>query len=161
MPPKHRDISPFLQLMRDFLLGRKHVTCLRHADNVNPRSLPPHTPFEQENRYSSNPYYSRDARSLVRPPIDLVEQKKREEAAKALAEAAKAAAAATEAAKAAAAAAEAAKNAKVDCKKPPAAPAPKAEKKPADPPEEQSEAKGKGKEKRKVLPTPGPLHNWD
>ncbi|KAM8707938.1 hypothetical protein ACLKA7_014979 [Drosophila subpalustris] len=150
MPPKHRDISPFLQFLRDFLLGRKHVTSHRYADTMSPRSLPAPTPPEPSmNRLSGNPYYQRDARSQVKPPIDLVEEKKRQLAAIA-AEAAKAAAAV-----------EAAKTAPKDgpVPKPVSKPAPK----PAIPPKvcKQGQAK-KGKAKaRKMLPTPGQMHKWD
>ncbi|KAH8260895.1 hypothetical protein KR044_000198 [Drosophila immigrans] len=139
MPPKHRDVSPFLQLLRDFLLGRKHVTSHRHAETLSPRSLPPHKPLEQsQTRLSGAPYYSRDARCQVKPPIDLVEQKKREDAVKAAAKAA-------EAAKAVAAAAE-------------AGAAPKAEAKPAA---DSKDCKQDQTEKEKSLPTPGQMHKWD
>ncbi|KAH8406069.1 hypothetical protein KR215_004565 [Drosophila sulfurigaster] len=161
MPPKHRDVSPFFQLLRDFLLGRKHVTSHRHADTLSPRTLPPYKPFdESQSRLSNEPYYARDARCLVRPPIDLVEQKKRQEAAKAAAEAAKAAKEAADAAKAAAAAV---KNAPGDCNA--AGPQPKAEAKKPDAPSKDSKQEEKkdtkAQQKRKLLPTPGQMHNWD
>ncbi|XP_034475904.1 uncharacterized protein LOC117782917 [Drosophila innubila] len=146
MPPKHRDISPFLQFLRDFLLGRKHVTSHRYADTLSPRSLPAPTPPESSmNRISGNAYYLRDARSQVKPPIDLVEEKKRQLAAIA-AEAAKAAAAAEDTKKA-----------------PKDASAPKAAPKPTIPPKtcKQDQTKKDKSKPRKMLPTPGQLHKWD
>lgn len=81
MPPKHRDISPFLKLIRDFLLGRKHSTALRFSEEVSPRTVLNGGEPVCEARLSGNQYFTRDARCQVRPPLDLVEANKRELAA--------------------------------------------------------------------------------
>lgn len=143
MPPKHRDISPFLQMVRDFLLGRKHLTAHRFADTMSARSVKNAGMPETTSRVSANQYYTRDARCKVKPPVDLVEAKKLEEAAIAAA--------------AAKAAEEAAKPAPKDGAKPPpagaAAPdASKKDSKKSQPPQ----MKPKNK-----IPCPGRLHSWD
>lgn len=78
MPPKHRDISPFLKLIRDFLLGRKHSTAHRFSDEVSPRTVLDGGEPVCEARLSGNHYFTRNARCQVRPPLDLLESNKRE-----------------------------------------------------------------------------------
>ncbi|XP_030571254.1 NADH dehydrogenase [ubiquinone] 1 alpha subcomplex subunit 7 [Drosophila novamexicana] len=166
--PNHREISPFLKLVRDFLLGRKHVTHHRYADTVSPRSQAnPDIPAGALARLFGNQYYLRDARRQMRPPIDLVQQKIDEIAAIAAAEAAKEAAAAEAAAKEA----EAAKKAPQAGSTPRPAPTPAGPAGPAKAappsqpkkPETKSDKESKdGRQKPKnKIPTPGKLHQWD
>jgi len=99
------------------------------------------------NGLSGNYYYMRDGRSKVKPPIDLIEEKKR-----------KLAAIAAEAAKAKEAE-EAAKNASSSAAKPAPKPAPKPEASPKTCKQGQP-TENKSKESKK-LPTPGQIHKWD
>ncbi|KAH8419553.1 hypothetical protein KR222_005461 [Zaprionus bogoriensis] len=155
MPPKHRDISPFLQLIRDFLLGRKHLPAHRFADGISARGqLGGGLPDTTLHRLSGSQYYLRDARCQVKQPVDLVEEQKRQKA-EAAAKAAKEAensssSTATSPASTAASTASTASTVnaakdtkssqeKLDCKK---------------------STKPKKKQKR-PMPTPGKLHAWD
>lgn len=135
MPPKHRDISPFLKLIRDFLLGRKHSTAHRFSDEVSPRTVMNGGEPVCEARLSGNHYFTRNARCQVRPPLDLVEANKREMATIAAA---------------ASKAAEESEAAKKDGK--PAA-APTCE--PCPTREEDCQ------ESHSKIATPGKLHQWD
>ncbi|XP_030386126.1 NADH dehydrogenase [ubiquinone] 1 alpha subcomplex subunit 7 [Scaptodrosophila lebanonensis] len=139
--PDRRDIGPFLQRVRAFLLGREHTTAHRHQFNLSPRTQPPPDIPSGTAKLWTNYYFMRDARCQVRPPIDLVQQKKDQEAA----EAAKMKAA--EAAKAKgpeAGKAKGTESAKTEEKKPCA-----------------DSISNKGKCKSGKLPTPGKLHFWD
>ncbi|EDW73245.1 uncharacterized protein Dwil_GK16765 [Drosophila willistoni] len=160
--PKHRDLAPFLYRFRNFLLGRKHKTNNRYADTMSPRTQPPpeipdgpRSPPDIHQVY----YFSRDPRDMVRPPIDLVAEQKRQIAAKAKAKAD--------------AEAKAAKAASAGKDSPPAkgAPPPKAPPKDAAPqPVKSQEDCGQGDKNNdksgraggiKKLPTPGKMHSWD
>ncbi|XP_023168152.1 NADH dehydrogenase [ubiquinone] 1 alpha subcomplex subunit 7 [Drosophila hydei] len=179
MAPNHREISPFLKLIRDFLLGRKHVTNNRYADTISARiQRPPDIPEGSPTRLFGNQYYLRDPRRQVKPPIDLVEQKKREVAAAKAAEAAKAAAkAAPKDTKPGAAAGPAPKGGTGTAPAPAPAPAKASAPAPAPAPtaadptktdqssqphtaniEPDKDGKPKGKS---ALPAPGKLYNWD
>ncbi|XP_019873299.1 NADH dehydrogenase [ubiquinone] 1 alpha subcomplex subunit 7 [Aethina tumida] len=83
MPPKVNihDVNPFLQLVRNFLLGRKHTLALRFQDTIATRSPPPPVlPDGPSHRLNANYYYTRDARREVQPPEVLAPKPKEIEA---------------------------------------------------------------------------------
>ncbi|KAH8270222.1 hypothetical protein KR018_005987 [Drosophila ironensis] len=89
MPPKHRDVAPFLSRVRDFLLGRTHLTGHRFADTSSPRTQPhPDVPSGQLDSLTVS-YFDRDPRRAVKPPVDLMQEQKKLLAVKAKLEAKK------------------------------------------------------------------------
>ncbi|XP_060526225.1 NADH dehydrogenase [ubiquinone] 1 alpha subcomplex subunit 7-like [Cylas formicarius] len=77
MPPRpkiqHHDVSPFLQNLREILLGRKHTKALRFQDLLSTRDPPPPVlPDGPAHRLNNNYYFTRDPRREVTPPEVIV-----------------------------------------------------------------------------------------
>jgi len=72
-----RNVSPFLQALRNFLAGRKHVperSALRYAPLVSKRDQPPPVfPPGETHQIANNPYCKRDGRREVTLPEVIVE----------------------------------------------------------------------------------------
>ncbi|KRX97007.1 NADH dehydrogenase [ubiquinone] 1 alpha subcomplex subunit 7 [Trichinella pseudospiralis] len=80
-PIQHTDSAPFVKFLLSLLMRFKrykqngefvrdgYVNCLRYADEISSRSLPPPAlPYGINRKISHNYYYDRDARRSVQPP---------------------------------------------------------------------------------------------
>lgn len=68
----HRSVSPFIQKLRDFLLGRKHVTTHRYEDTIARRTQPlPFLPEGHSHKLSKNYYKDRSPFDSIHPPIEI------------------------------------------------------------------------------------------
>ncbi|XP_059061536.1 uncharacterized protein LOC131854438 [Achroia grisella] len=65
-----RDISLGLQILREFLLGRKHNLHGRFPPKMAPRTIPsPDIPRGPDDKYSNQYYFKRNAFNSVKPPV--------------------------------------------------------------------------------------------
>jgi NADH dehydrogenase (ubiquinone) 1 alpha subcomplex subunit 7 len=70
-----REISPALQLLREFLTGRRTTNPLRFQQALAPRPGPgANLPEGPAHKVAANYYYARDARREVHPPTVVVDK---------------------------------------------------------------------------------------
>ncbi|XP_029053660.1 NADH dehydrogenase [ubiquinone] 1 alpha subcomplex subunit 7-like [Osmia bicornis bicornis] len=78
MPGKieHRSVTPLLAAFRNILRGRRIIEALRFADCLAARTQPPpNIPGGPYHKTSKVYYFTRDARRLVQPPIEVLARK--------------------------------------------------------------------------------------
>ncbi|XP_076761563.1 NADH dehydrogenase [ubiquinone] 1 alpha subcomplex subunit 7 isoform X2 [Xylocopa sonorina] len=72
---EHRSVTPLVKTLREICRGRPIRESLRHADGLAARTQPmPNVPLGPYHKTSKVYYYTRDARRLVQPPIELFSQ---------------------------------------------------------------------------------------
>lgn len=79
MPRKveHRAVTPILQIFREVIRGKPIKEGLRFTDELAARTQPdPKVPGGPYHKTSKVYYFTRDARRLVEPPIEVVSRKK-------------------------------------------------------------------------------------
>lgn len=72
---EHRSVTPIVKWIREKGRGRPIRECLRHADGLAARTQPPpEVPGGPYHKTSKVYYYTRDARRLVQPPVEIYSQ---------------------------------------------------------------------------------------
>ncbi|XP_076643942.1 NADH dehydrogenase [ubiquinone] 1 alpha subcomplex subunit 7 [Halictus rubicundus] len=73
---EHRSVTPIVKVFRNVMRGKPVVDGIRFADCLAARTQPqPDIPGGPYHKTSKVYYFSRDARRLVKPPIELTGQK--------------------------------------------------------------------------------------
>nr|XP_012148135.1 PREDICTED: NADH dehydrogenase [ubiquinone] 1 alpha subcomplex subunit 7-like isoform X2 [Megachile rotundata] len=73
---EHRQVTPLLQIFRELIRGKPIKEGLRFTDELASRTQPdPNVPGGPYHKTSKVYYFTRDARRLVEPPIEVVSRK--------------------------------------------------------------------------------------
>ncbi|XP_053985863.1 NADH dehydrogenase [ubiquinone] 1 alpha subcomplex subunit 7-like [Hylaeus volcanicus] len=72
---EHRAVTPLLKALRDIMRGKPVVEALRFKDQLSARNQPPPSiPGGPNHKLTKVYYYTRDARRLVQPPVEIYAQ---------------------------------------------------------------------------------------